>query len=79
MKIRPKPCLSLSFYLPQTSSSVFKYHSRMAKRIGSVRGTVNREDKKAARTHGLHLTVFRAGDSSGSVGTAIPLYDHALN
>lgn len=44
-------------------------------RVG-VRGTVNREDEEAARAHSLHLTVFRAG---GPVGTAIPLYDHALN
>lgn len=41
-----------------------------------VRGTVNREDEEAVRTHGLHLMVFGVG---GPVGTAIPLYDHALN
>lgn len=32
--------------------------------------------REIERTHRLHLTVFRAGSP---VGTAIPLYGHALN
>lgn len=34
------------------------------------------EGQSTGRTHRLYLTVFGAG---GPVGTAIPLYDHALN